>query len=406
MAAPAVRTLSRYLLRQHVAPLGFALAALTALMLVNTMAKQLSALLGKGLPTGVIVEVFVLSIPFIVAVTLPMAVLVAVLHVFTRLAADNEITAMQASGVSVTRLVAPVLGGAACVALLSFAWNDQVLPRSNHQLRILQVDIQRKKPSFTLKEQVINEVVAGQFFLRAARIDATANKLKDVTIYNLADPERRRVITADSGLMAYTPGGRDLYLTLQDGDIREVNRSDPTQFNRTPPPTPPPPPAPAASAPAAASGTAAAPLHAAPARPAPPAPNGGADSPVDASPRLRHCGRRRGRGAAPRGRPAAGSDVRGGDPEEVRHRRGVPHLCPGRRAGGPAVPARRCGARDRDERRRVHRLLHRVDRWGGARRPLDPVPVLRDVDPQRHLRGGGPRGVVAHPQARQRAARR
>src|SRR2546426_809247 len=233
MAAPAVRTLSRYLLRQHVAPLGFALAALTALMLVNTMAKQLSALLGKGLPTGVIVEVFVLSIPFIVAVTLPMAVLVAVLHVFTRLAADNEITAMQASGVSVTRLVAPVLGGAACVALLSFAWNDQVLPRSNHQLRILQVDIQRKKPSFTLKEQVINEVVAGQFFLRAARIDATANKLKDVTIYNLADPERRRVITADSGLMAYTPGGRDLYLTLQDGDIREVNRSDPTQFNRT-----------------------------------------------------------------------------------------------------------------------------------------------------------------------------
>src|SRR5881409_624727 len=70
MAAPAVRTLSRYLLRQHVAPLGFALAALTALMLVNTMAKQLSALLGKGLPTGVIVEVFVLSIPFIVAVTL------------------------------------------------------------------------------------------------------------------------------------------------------------------------------------------------------------------------------------------------------------------------------------------------------------------------------------------------
>jgi lipopolysaccharide export system permease protein len=233
MAAPAVRTLSRYLLRQHVAPLGFALGALTALMLINTIAKQLSGLLGKGLPTGVIVDVFVLSIPFIVAVTLPMAVLVAVLHVFTRLAADNEITAMQAGGVSVTRLVAPVLGGAAGVALLSFAWNDQVLPRSNHQLRMLQVDIQRKKPSFTLKEQVINEVVSGQFFLRAARIDATANKLKDVTIYDLGDPERRRVISADSGLMAYTPGGRDLYLTLQDGDIREVNRSDPTQFDRT-----------------------------------------------------------------------------------------------------------------------------------------------------------------------------
>jgi lipopolysaccharide export system permease protein len=233
MARATVRTLSRYLLRQHLAPLGFALAALTSLMLINQIAKQLSGLLGKGLPTSLIIEVFVLSVPFIVAVTLPMAVLVAVLHVFTRLAADNEITAMQAGGVSVARLVAPVLGGAACVAAVSFVWNDQILPRSNHRLRTLQVDIQRKKPSFTLKEQVINEVVPGQFFLRAARIDGNANTLKDVTIYDLGDQERRRIITADSGTMAYTPGGRDLYLTLEDGDIREVNRVDPTQFNRT-----------------------------------------------------------------------------------------------------------------------------------------------------------------------------
>jgi lipopolysaccharide export system permease protein len=233
MAALLVRTISRYLLRQHGAPLGFALAALTSLMLIQQIAKQLSSLLGKGLPTGVIVEVFVLSVPFIVAVTLPMAVLVAVLHVFTRLAADNEITALQAGGVSVGRVITPVLGGAAAVALLSFLWNDQLLPRTNHQLRILQVDIQRKKPSLALKEQVINEVVPGQFFLRAARIDGSSNKLKDVTIYDLADAERRRIISADHGRMAYTSGGRDLYLLLEDGAIEEVSRTDPTQFTRT-----------------------------------------------------------------------------------------------------------------------------------------------------------------------------
>jgi lipopolysaccharide export system permease protein len=233
MAPLIVRTISRYLLRQHVAPLGFALAALTSLMLIQQVAKQLSGLLGKGLPAGVIAEVFVLSLPFIVAVTLPMAVLVAVLHVFTRLAGDNEITALQAGGVSVTRLAAPVLAGAAGVALLSFLWNDQVLPRTNHELRTLQVDIARKKPSLTLKEQVINEVVPGQTFLRASRIDGNTNKLKDVTLYDLSDAERRRIITADSGRMAYSAGGRDLFLTLTDGDIEEVNRTDPTQFNRT-----------------------------------------------------------------------------------------------------------------------------------------------------------------------------
>ncbi|HWZ28582.1 MAG TPA: LptF/LptG family permease [Gemmatimonadales bacterium] len=233
MTRLTVRILSRYILRQHLAPLGFALGALTALLLLNQVAKQFGSLVGKGLPWGVILEVFLLSVPFIVAMTIPMAVLVAVLHTVSRLASDNEITAMKAGGIGVGRLLAPVLGGAAVLSVLAFAWNDQLLPRSNHHLRTLLVDIQRKKPSFALKEEVINEVVQGQFFLRAARIDPATNRLSDVTIYELGDPERRRIITADSGRMAYTPGGTDLYLTLLDGDIREVKRAEPLQFNRT-----------------------------------------------------------------------------------------------------------------------------------------------------------------------------
>ncbi len=233
MARPTVRILSRYLLRQHLAPLAFALAALTCFMLLNQVAKQFHNLAGKGLPAGVIAEMFALSIPFIVAMTLPMAVLVAVLHAFTRLGSDTEIVALKAAGVGVGRMLAPVLGGAALVSLLAFLWSDQVLPRSNHRLRTLLGDIQRKRPTLTLKEQVINEVLPNQFFLRAARIDQASNRLRDVTIYDLGDAERRRVITADSGRMAYTPEGRDLYLTLMDGDIREVRRADPAQFNRT-----------------------------------------------------------------------------------------------------------------------------------------------------------------------------
>jgi lipopolysaccharide export system permease protein len=233
MARPTVRILSRYILRQHLPPLGYALAALTFAMLVNQIAKQFGNFVGKGLPWTVILEVFTLSIPFIVAMTLPMAVLVAVLYTFSHLAADNEVTAMKASGIGIGRLLAPVLGGALVMALISLLWNDQILPRSNHELRTLLVDIQRKKPTFQLKEQVINEVVPGQFFLRAARIDPALNTLNDVTIYDLEDPERRRIITADSGRMAYTPGGTDLYLTLRDGEVHEVKRTAPDQFNRT-----------------------------------------------------------------------------------------------------------------------------------------------------------------------------
>src|SRR5436309_3714042 len=141
MARPTVRLLSRYILRQHLPPLGYALAALTFAMLVNQIAKQFGDFVGKGLPWDVIVEVFALSIPFIVAMTLPMAVLVAVLYTFSHLAADNEVTAMKASGISVGRILAPVLGGATLIAAIAFAWTVQILPRSHHPLRTPLVNI-------------------------------------------------------------------------------------------------------------------------------------------------------------------------------------------------------------------------------------------------------------------------
>jgi lipopolysaccharide export system permease protein len=233
MARPRVRILSRYLIREHLPPLVFGLATLTGLMLLNQIAKRIGDLIGKGLPWDVVADVFVLSLPFIIAMTLPMAVLVAVLYTFSQLAAENEITAMKAGGVSFARLLLPVLAGSAVVAVVAFLWSDQILPRSNHTLRTLLVDIQRKKPSFSLREQVINDVIPEQFFLRATRIDPATNRLKDVTIYDLEDADRRRIIMADSGLMAYTPSGHDLYLTLMDGEIHEVKRTEPNQFNRT-----------------------------------------------------------------------------------------------------------------------------------------------------------------------------
>src|SRR5512142_1020767 len=109
MAEPPVRILSRYLVRQHFAPLAFALSALTALMLLNQIAKQIGNLVGKGLPPGIIVEVFVLSVPFIVAMTLPMAVLVAVLPTGSRLVAVGVGVAMTVKGTRVMGMARAVL---------------------------------------------------------------------------------------------------------------------------------------------------------------------------------------------------------------------------------------------------------------------------------------------------------
>jgi lipopolysaccharide export system permease protein len=226
-----VKILNKYALQEHVGPLCFALGALTSLLLLNYIAKNIGNLVGKGLPWAVIAEFVGLSVPFTVAMTMPMAVLVAVLYAFSRLAAENEITALKASGVALSQLLTPVLLGAAAISVAMIAFNDQVLPRSNHQLRSLMEDIARKKPTFSLHAQVINAVSPGKLYLRAGRLDEATDKMREVVIYDLGDPARRRTIFADSGTMALTQDG-DLALTLFDGSMEEVQKTNPGELQR------------------------------------------------------------------------------------------------------------------------------------------------------------------------------
>ena len=227
-----MKILHKYVLKEHVGPLLFALSALTSLLLLNYIARQFGNLVGKGLPWTVIVEFLALSVPFTVAMTLPMAVLVSTLYAFSRLASENEVTAMKASGVGLAKLLIPVMVGGAVLALTMILFNDQVLPRANHRLSTLQRDIASKKPTFALKEQVINEVKKGALSLRAARIDRATTRMHDVMILDYGDQMSRKTIYADSGDLAFTADQRDLQLVLFNGEMVETNQSEPGRLQR------------------------------------------------------------------------------------------------------------------------------------------------------------------------------
>jgi lipopolysaccharide export system permease protein len=227
-----VKILHRYVLKEHVGPLTFALTALTSILLLQYIGKHFGELVGKGLPTVVIAEFFGLSVPLTVALTLPMAVLVATLYAFSRLAAENEITALKASGVSLVSVLTPVLWAALGVTVVMIGFNDQILARSNHRLAVLQRDIAQKKPTFGLREQVINEVSPGKFYLRAGHLDEASNMMREVTIYDMEDPTRRRTIFADSGNMRMSKGLTDLELTLYNGNMQDVPTANPDELQR------------------------------------------------------------------------------------------------------------------------------------------------------------------------------
>ena len=201
-------------------------------MLLNFISRQFGELVGKGLPWSAIGQFFILSIPFTLALTVPMSVLVAELYAFSRLASENEVTAMKANGVSPWRLVAPAIVGGVLMSIALLAFNDQVLPSANHELKTLQDDISQTKPTLFLKEQVINPIAEGKFYLKADKVDQAGGRMKQVVIYDLADPLHRRTIYADSGKIAFRANMVDLNLDLFNGQMQEVASDKPTQINR------------------------------------------------------------------------------------------------------------------------------------------------------------------------------
>lgn len=227
-----MRILTRYLLRLHLAPFVFAVTGLTLLLLLDQVSRRFKDLIGKDLHWSVIVEVFVYSIPFILAQTLPMAVLIAVLFTFNRMAGDSEITAIRASGISLARVMMPIVLASTILAGGMTWFNNTILPESNHHLQVLLTGIGRKKPTFYLRERAINEVLPSRLWVQPGDIDRERSTLHDTVIYDERGGQKSRTIYADSVRMAFGPKGEDLFFTLFDGTLQERPNDAPHSFQR------------------------------------------------------------------------------------------------------------------------------------------------------------------------------
>jgi lipopolysaccharide export system permease protein len=229
----SARTLAWYAFREHLGPFVFALTIFTFIMLMNQVARQFQQLAGKGLGADVILEVFMLSVPLTIAVTIPMATLVATMAAFGRMAGDNEITAIQANGVGFHQIIAPALIGAALLAAVTVLLNDTLLPESNHRLSMLLQEIQRAKPTVVLQEQRINDPTGlGEYRILPERINRETNMMYGVRIFDTTDLRIQRTILADSGRLDYAPNGQDAVLTLWNGTVHNRDLEKPQEYDR------------------------------------------------------------------------------------------------------------------------------------------------------------------------------
>ncbi len=216
--------LPRYIIREHVGPFFFAFFVITLFFLLNILFRELGRLLSRGLEFTLIVEYFALHMGWILALTIPMAVLPAVLMAFGRLSSDNEIVAIKASGVSLYRITAPVLVAAAGLCAFCIWFGNSILPDMNHRARLLTADIARKRPTLTLEPGVVFEVSPSlHLSARAIKESEGYSKLWGVAVDDYSEPEVTQTVFADSGEIQVDRTNGILTLDLYHGCIEKVN---------------------------------------------------------------------------------------------------------------------------------------------------------------------------------------
>src|SRR2546430_942819 len=129
------KILDRYLIREMVLPFVMGLVVLTFLLQVPPFLQQAQALIAKGVPWSTVARALYMLLPQALTITIPMAVLLGILVGFGRLAADREFVATQACGVSLMRLLRPVILMAVLGTAATAYETIVALPAANQEFR-------------------------------------------------------------------------------------------------------------------------------------------------------------------------------------------------------------------------------------------------------------------------------
>lgn len=223
--------LARYILREHLAPFLYALFVITFLFLVDFLIRILTSILSKGLGWKVVLEILVLNLAWMLALSIPMAVLVATLMAFGRFSSDNEVTAMKALGISPFRAMAPVLLVAIAMGAGLVYFNDRILPEANYRAAALRNDIGRKKPTALITPRtLIRDFENYQLWID--RLDRETGEMEGVRIYMTEAGKPLRYTYADSATMEYANNGKSIIIRLKGGENHFLDHKDQDNYVR------------------------------------------------------------------------------------------------------------------------------------------------------------------------------
>lgn len=219
-----------YLFKQVIKPYIIGVTIITIIMLSNFLFQLTDLIIVKNIPIIRVVELLFYQLPDIIVQTFPMAVLFAIMTGLGTLSRQNEFTALRMGGISVYRLIVPLVVFGLLISGFTFYLNEKVVPWSNHQANnIIRGSILREA-SPEIKENVFFEGPDNRHFY-VREYDRDKNLLKNIIIYNIdSNNDYPQIVTANEGEIG------DKIWVLRNGNIFDYDKQGylkvETQFDK------------------------------------------------------------------------------------------------------------------------------------------------------------------------------
>jgi len=220
-----MKRLHWYIIKSFIGPFFVTLIISLFVLLMQFLWVYLDELVGKGLDFSVILEFIVYTMAMLMTNALPLAMLLASIMTFGDLGENNELLAMKAAGISLFRIMKPVIVLCIFLSIGAFYFSNQVIPISYKKLIALMSSIRQLRPEIVVKEGVFSNEI-DNYSIKVGRKSQNGDMLYDIMIYDHTEDRGNTYLTvADSGTMKITKDKKYMILNLYSGETHSEMQS-------------------------------------------------------------------------------------------------------------------------------------------------------------------------------------
>ena len=226
-----MKLIDKFVSRELLVNVGFAIAVLSLVLVVgNIFRKLLPLLVNHDVPVEYLLAFIAYVLPFSLIFTIPWGLLTAILLVFGRLSADNELIALRSNGVSVTRVCLPLAAIALGCTAICLWLNVQVAPAAQEKLRSTIFDLATRNPMALFgSDQVIDQFPGRKIYVGKKE----GNKLDNIIVFEMNQKSVPiRVTHARSGMLEADLPNKRILMHLYNARYQQRDEKDPLDLTK------------------------------------------------------------------------------------------------------------------------------------------------------------------------------